>query len=309
MIRANIKALKFIYKLRKRFIPSIILSKLFSSFSPYLTIYMSAEIVNELAGARDSQRLLSLVLFTITANLLIMITGRFCTKFKDYEWQSFQDAENRIFTEFGFTMDYEHLENPEIRQSRRKIDENKCINSFGIWAVVYMIENMTGVIIEIILAVCFTSSLFVLTFNQASDMSGAVLYPTVILALVALSIFFSMKNSKKLSILGDEISNANLEHNRIDDGFWHMYKSGQDIRIYNMAIIFRKHCERMQQLQVSGNRKYWFGYRNTEIPNKIISQGINFSIYAFVCLNALRGLFEIGSVIKYVGFRNSQKIS
>ena len=299
IIATNLKAIKLIMGWRKWFVPSIILNAVFGNLAPYVTIYMSAEIVNELSGARNSQRLLSLVLFTIIADLLILIISRIINRFKDYEWKSFENAENRMFTEFGFKMDYEHLENPEIQKYRRKIDENKNINSHGIWNMIWRVDSITNSIIQIILSLCFTSSLFVLIFRQAGNMSGAILYPAMIVLLLILSIVTSMKGSKKLAKLNEEISNSMLEIMRIGRGYnW----SDMDMRIFNMSSISAKRTEWANKTNADGMRKYNIGHRNIQIPDKIILQGINFTIYAFVCLNAIRGLFEIGSVIKYVGF-------
>ena len=299
VMATNIKALKLVAKWRRWFIPSIVLNAVFGNLSPYVTIYMSAEIVNELAGARDTGRLLSLVLFTICADLLIAVVGRLVGKFKDYEWRSFGNAEQRMFTEFGFRMDYEHLENPEIQKYRRKIDENRNINNFGIWSMLFSFQFIANDVIQIILSLCFSSSLFVLIFRQAKNIAGAVLYPAAIVLLVALSVFVSLKNSKKLAKLGDDVSNAMLEIMRTGRGYdW----SAVDMRIYNMMSIFKKRTEWGGKANADGMKKYWFGHRNTQVPDQVISQGINFTIYAFICLNAVRGLFEIGSVIKYVGF-------
>ena len=302
IISTNIKGLKLISKLRKWFIPLLILNGVFADLAPFVTIYMSAEIVNELAGAKDKERLLFLVLFTVTADLLIVVIGGVINKLTAVEKITLENAEKRMFTEFGFKMDYEHLENFEIRQNRRKIDESKCINLFGVWALIHSFQQIIAGVTEIILSIVFTSGLFVLIFRQAGDMTGVALYPAATMLLVVLSVFVSLKNSKKLSKLGDDISKGNIEENKIDEGFWQDYKTMQDIRIYDMAIIFRKNNERRMKAAIKSNRKYWFGWRNTQIPDQFISQGINFTIYAFVCLNALRGFFEVGSVIKYIGF-------
>ena len=302
VIALNIRAAKFISRRRKWLIPSILLSPLFNNLSPYITIYMSAEIVNELAGGRNTQRLMSLVLFTIIADLTAIIIGRLFTKLVDYEKQSFEFCEMRMFIEHGFDLDYAHLEDPDIRKRRRKIDESQNINRFGIWRVLYDLQNISEAVIQVILSICFTSSLFILMIKQSGDMIGAATFAIAIVALIALSIFVSTKNARKLSKLGDEISNNMLYINRIGNNFSDQYHMGKDVRLYGLWGLIKQHHKLTFDAQVEGNKKYWFGYRNTQIPGQIISQGINFSIYAFVCLNAVRGLFEIGSVIKYVGF-------
>ena len=302
VIALNIRAARLIGGRRKWLIPGILLSSLFNNLSPYITIYMSAKIVNELAGGRNTQRLMSLVLFAIIADLTAIIVGRLFTKLVDYEKQSFEFCEMRMFIEHGFNLDFAHLEDPDIRKRRRKIDESKNINSFGIWRALYDLQNISEAFIQIILSICFTSSLFILMIKQAGDMIGTAIFTIVIVTLIALSIFVSTKNASKLSNLGDEISNNMLYINRIGNNFTDQYHMGKDVRLYGLWGLIKQHNKLTFDAQVEGNKKYWFGYRNTQIPGQVISQGINFSIYAFVCLNAVRGLLEIGSVIQYVGF-------
>ena len=302
LIATNIKAIKLISKWRKWFLPSVVISAIIGNLAPFVTIYMSAEVVSELAGSRNPSRLLTLVLITIIADLAIVIIGKAVSKFKDYEWVSFENIETEMIMKHSFQMDYEHLENPEIQQRRKKIDESANINNFGINSLLISVQSLSNNIIQMILSVCFASSLFTLIIKHSGDMFGVILFPIVILTLIILSVVISMKNSKKQSQLGEELSNGMLNINRLANGFGSQYNSGKDVRLYNLNDIFQKHRNMMINTHVEGNRKYWSGYRNLQIPNHLISQGINFTIYAFICLNAVRGLFEIGSVIKYVGF-------
>ena len=202
LLALNFKAAKLIHKWRKWFIPSIILNALFNNLAPYVTLYMSAEIVNELAGGKSVGRLTNLVLITIIADLTIVIIGRLFRKFNDIEQRHFENCEKQMFIEHGFTLDYEHMENPEIQQRRRKIDESKNINSFGIWRMIASMNQISTSVIQIILSIGFSASLFVMIFRQSGDMMGAALFPLAIIALIVLSIFFSLRNAKKLSALG-----------------------------------------------------------------------------------------------------------
>ncbi len=301
LLQTNIEGVKLVSQHEKWLIPSIILNALFGNLAPYLTIYMSALIVNEIAGARDMRKLITLVIITIAADLAIVILGAIFRKIKNHKWQSFDFAEKRMFMQHGFALDYEHLENTEVRQRRRKIDESGNINEFGIWAMLYSFMFITNDIVNVILSVAFMSSLFVIIIEQASMLNGVVIYPLAILLLLVLSITITFINQKKLGKFSDELSNTMIGINRVAHGY-HDNSIGKDVRIYNMGGIYEQHQKELIHANHSGFKKYWYGYRNAQIPDQIISQAINFTIYAFVCLNAVRGLFEIGSVIMYVGF-------
>jgi hypothetical protein len=51
---------------------------------------------------------------------------------------------------------------------------------------------------------------------------------------------------------------------------------GKDVRLYGLWGLIKQHHKLTFDAQVEGNKKYWFGYRNTQIPGQVISQGINF---------------------------------
>lgn len=100
-------------------------------------------------------------------------------------------------------MDYEHFVNAEVRQRSRKIDESKNINLFGIWLAIHSFES----IINIFLAIIFMSSLFKIMIVQAANIKGIILFRILIIAIIVLSVYISMKIAKKLSKLGEDMSN------------------------------------------------------------------------------------------------------
>ena len=264
---------------------------------------MSALIVNEISEKRNARDLTFLVVITILSNLIISLCSSIFDKFKNKSWTRFENAEKIMFMRHGFSLDYAHLENSEVRQNRRKIDESKNINSYGIWSMIYSFESVSNSIINIILAILFMSSLFGIIIAQSKEMVGIWIFSILLILLVSLSIFISIKSSKKLSSLGEEMSDNMIYVNKIGNSYGG-YQMGKDIRIYNMIKIYQRLNDEVERTHIKGSEKYWFGHRNTLIPDAIISQVINFLIYAFVCLNAVRGLFQVGSVILYVGYIN-----
>lgn len=303
IILTNIEAAKLIWKNEKWLIPSIVLDSLFKNLAPFVTIYMSALIVSEMAGGRDIEKLAKLVFIAISIDLFIILLGALFGKFKNYRWSLFENAEQRMFMLHAFMLDYEHLENVEVRERRRKIEESKNINNYGIVSMIHSSENLIDNVINVILSIIFMSSLFNVIVDQSKNLIGVFVFPIVIIVLISLSVYISIKNSKKLAKLGEDLSDSMSYVNKISNSYGG-YQMGKDIRIYDMVDIYRKLNSEIEETHINGSKKYWYGHRNIQFSDQIISQGINFSIYAFVCLNAVRGYFEIGSVIMYVGYIN-----
>lgn len=65
--KINLCAVKLIYARYPGALISRIVRVIFAALSPYVGIYLSARIIDEIAGARDTERLIHLVL-----------TGAFC---------------------------------------------------------------------------------------------------------------------------------------------------------------------------------------------------------------------------------------
>ena len=60
-VRSMARGYKLWHQYAPKLLPSAALYSAFSAVSPYVTIYLSSQILNELAGERDPQRLLWLV--------------------------------------------------------------------------------------------------------------------------------------------------------------------------------------------------------------------------------------------------------
>lgn len=302
LLSINFNGFKHVYRQSKWLLPLIALGVLFGNLAPYVNIYMSAEIINELASGRDTRRLITLAVFTISADLLIVIIKGFMVKLKDYQKQVFENKEQQLFMEYGFKMDYALLEDPEIQNRRAKIDESARINNFGIQSMLFSFENIAGNIVDVILSVCFTSQLFVSILKDTGSVNGLTIFLISLIVLIALSVFISLVNSKVVSKNYDKLSNTMLRNNRIKRGFPTSYQIGKDIRMYNMKELHRKQTVENRKIFSESMRKLMFGSTNINIFNSISTQGLNFAVYAFVCLNAVRGLFDVGGVIKYAGF-------
>lgn len=83
IISTNIEALRLVSKHAKFLFSSIVLYSIFSNLTSFVTIYMSELTVNEIAGAREIRKLVTLVLVTIFAYLVIVLLGALFVNMKN----------------------------------------------------------------------------------------------------------------------------------------------------------------------------------------------------------------------------------
>ena len=81
----NGRAMKIWYRMFPHLFTSVAVSKVFSAAMPYLGIYLSAQIITELSGARDSKRLLILVLIAVFGTALMMLGNAALSRWKNAE--------------------------------------------------------------------------------------------------------------------------------------------------------------------------------------------------------------------------------
>lgn len=301
IIKSNIRAVKWISNISKWYFPIMVLDILFNNLSPFINIYMSAQIVNEISKNKNADILFKLVLLTILINLIIGLISVLLSRIDKHTSEKFGFGENRALLNKFLGSDFEKLESGEILSGRWELYQASKINGFGISAMLDSSRKFIDSIINIMLSVILMSSLIITIINNPGKASG-LLFVGIIFVLIILFIFSSFRNSKILAQLGKETSSVGKKYGTISEIFGEAYQSGKEYRIYNMNYIIDDFKEKKLDMLKKNNKKYWYGYRNTQISEVLLSYALNFFIYAFVCINALNGLFGIGSVIMYVGY-------
>ena len=126
------KALRVYAAYNPKYFPLLFLQTVFNNLAPYFNLWMSAEIVTALYELRGEEEIYRLVLITLIGNLLIHVIGAALTKSVATQLEILNNNEAVAFNQKTLSMDYDKLENPDIRQHRRNITENAYINYYGV---------------------------------------------------------------------------------------------------------------------------------------------------------------------------------
>ena len=294
----NIRALKFSYSLCPAYFRIKIFHAAANMMLPYFDIYMSAEIVNQLAGGRDLKGILRLIAITLTGNLFLSVLQNMTSHLSNIYHCKFSDAEQAYFNHKTLSLDYADLEEPEVRQLRRKIEESSWIDGHGRECLMNAFFELVSQLTNLILAVLFCLGMVIGIVRNGFQPVTALLL-VVFLAANILSITSEKKITDILSVLWDEGSRQMMEENRISNEMQD-YNMGKDIRIYGLADFYKR-------VDDKANRDHLAIY--TRLRKKQFSAGsiillFNFikigSLYLLVSISALGGAFGAGSVVKHV---------
>ena len=294
----NIRALKFLYGLCPGYFRMTVFNTFIGTLLPYFDIFMSAEIISELSGNRNPKRTLILIIITLAGNLLIGVFRELTSRFANILSRKFDDSESAAFNDKTLSLDYSDLEEPNVRQLRRKIIESAWIDNHGKGLLMSDFFWLVGYFSDVIMAFIFCLGMVIsVIINCFNPMTTLLLI--LFIAATAAGVMYQKTAMDKLSDLWNSASRNMIEENRIS-GEMNDYNLGKDIRLYNLADFY----ERVGKKIIRDNRASFTKLQNkrflVDIPTDVISLVKNCALYLLVSLCAIRGVFGAGSVIKYV---------
>ncbi len=294
----TIRALKLYHSFNKKYFPTSFLQIIFSSISPYFNLWMSAEIVTALYEGRGKESIFNLVAITLLGNLFVHVISALLSNAVNTQLEKLNNNEALAFNKKTLSLDYDKLENPEIRTLRRKVKENTYINAYG---VAYM-RHAANLILSCTIKIAFSLFLFIEMVTKIVDIGfhwvGIVLAVGMIVFAVLKNIF-ALKKNKIVAAHSKKIGDMLLEENRISRG---MNSTGMDDRIYLQVDIIQKLNDKMNKCHLKAFSDAQNLDFKLETPNIILGWISTLFNYLLICFYCALGAFPVGNVIKYTGF-------
>ena len=289
------RGLATLMKMDRGFIILYLIIEAISPFTPYLNIYMSARIIDELIGNRNINTLILYVSITIAGNMILSLVLSGLTHLKNYHESQFYKGRSMILSEKNMFMDYENMENRDthILLERIKTETQTGHNVFYLFT---RAGNVISQTINIILAAVLTFSLFA---NKGVSLNLKL----IILAMVAVVItvnYISVNRRSKIYLkMYDSYAPMNGFFN-FYDRFFSDYNAGKDTRLYVMEKFIenvqRELFTRSHNIGVSTVKKI----AKYIIFNTITTDALRIITYIFVVLACIAGSVTIGSISMYV---------
>lgn len=303
-LKVNLRMLKILRSYSPGYYLLCAFTSLFGQLQFYYNLWISAEIVTELSNSRDVQKIWFLVASALCVNLLLKLS----TALLDYLSRKAHGLllanEKAAFTKKLLSLDYAKLEDPEIRNLRRKVEENSYINNYG---SNYFITHIRA-LMDILFNLAYSAFLFAEMISYAAKNgfdAAALLLGLSMCAAVAGRIILSNYGAKKTGEADKRLGDAMLEINRYSRGFPTSNSMGKDVRIYRLAPIGEELDRRAIDMQTKFFSEFWNTmFKYIDLPESGVNFLINTLSYLFTCYYCLAGVFPIGSVIKYVGYLN-----
>lgn len=290
---------------------STALYALLNAVSPYITLWFSAQILNELAGMRQRELLIQKIVTLLAVESVLLLfkalvfrwsnalSDGFCMKL--YEWK-------RHFRKL-LSMDFKDVENPETHELLNAVQQTSQWSSFGMRMVYRQFQEFLEAVFQFMGGIALSVSLFRLPVRADAGWLTLLNHPACIVlvalllgAVTALSPYLETISTKCWIECDDECTLGNrffsFMSNLMSEG-----KRAMDVRLYRQDIFF----DQIDYVQDSYGTKskaarYARGKAGVACAaSTAVSRIFIGVIYLFVCLKAWGGAFGVGSVTQYVG--------
>lgn len=292
------RALKMYHGFQTSYFPLKALEILLNKFSPYFNLWMSAEIVTALYQGRTGREIFLLVAVVLSANLFLRVGEAFLGRLAQSALEKLENHQTEAFYRKTLSLDYDKLENPEIRQLRRKIRENSWINGYGVDQMRWRVEGLMSSGAELVFSAVLVMEMLALMVKSSFRWEG-VLFFFLIVGSVVLAVVFRAVNDRKVAKYVDEVGELMLRENQFDAG---TRVTGVDNRIYRQQELLCRLEKKLLEEHLKIFTKTCGLEFRASVPKYVFSRLARLAACLLICLYCIRGFFPIGSVIKYVGY-------
>ena len=271
------------------------------SLQPFITIWFSARIVDELTNHCRKDYIASYVICVITINFICIVFQNvllhICNEKESQMWIWFE----KVFSDKQMSLDYDDLEDVSIQKQRQEVEENLFMFGSGLAQLVWGTSVMVKVFINIFVALLMSGTLFI--SKTGEKIVDHPIWIVAILGCITLCGFSNYKATRKENSLFMKWCDNSLWFNRTFMFFGHeLYTNlerAKDVRIYRQDTLAIKKIEELEAWGKAEKKNSFHMAFFPSVAGFIVGLG-NCACYLFVAIKAFLGAYGVGSVVQYV---------
>lgn len=271
------------------------------SLQPFITIWFSARIVDELTNHCRKDYIASYVICVITINFICIVFQNvllhICNEKESQMWIWFE----KVFSDKQMSLDYDDLEDVSIQKQRQEVEENLFMFGNGLAQLVWGTSVMVKVFINIFVALLMSGTLFI--SKTGERIVDHPIWIVAILGCITLCGFSNYKATRKENSLFMKWCDNSLWFNRTFMFFGHeLYTNlerAKDVRIYRQDTLAIKKIEELEAWGKVEKKNSFHMAFFPSVAGFIVGLG-NCACYLFVAIKAFLGAYGVGSVVQYV---------
>lgn len=277
-----------------------------ASFTPYISIVLSASILNELTGRQDKKLLLLLVLVSVGLTFLLHSMGAYFEARISVGFSRLFSSHEITLTDKAYRIPYELLEKDSTRTLREQVSGNLLLSGAGMaslyWDVDAVVRSLCSAFIALILCFYFVGQMVSALHTGLLNIRAVSCITLFLSLLLAVCSYLSARTAKKRFDVSFELFEHGAKYNRYGEFYTMNYLPDEDL-----ALDVRMFHQKNLILEESQNKCYRPFARGIAREMKalsmldgmkLLSMGISgFAVYAIVGYLTQRGALGIGNIL------------
>ena len=308
-LKINHRAFLMLSKKFPYFMLVTIIKTIWDSLTPFVGIYLSALLLEELTTTRDTNQLIKLALTLLISGIVISLIAKLLDFWESMVHRCSWYKVESFYTQKMLEMDYIDAVDTKTKEKLDRIFEHQNYGAWGLVRVLWRYFQLFNSILTILGGLALTITLF--TSKVSSDMQqfaflNSPLFSILIIGAILLVTFVSpfintksdsyfLKNNDQnvmmerwFTFYGRKIFSTN---NAADIRLYEQYKIANSLVNDKTMIFGSKGLLSKQSYKIIGPLK---------VLATIVSILFTAIVYGFVGVKALAGAFSIGMVTQYV---------
>lgn len=289
----------------KRYCPGLVRDKavyeLISSLQPFVSVWFSARILDEIMVEKRIEALAVLVCGIVLINFLCAACKGLLKRVGDEKEALMWCWFGRIFSDKQMSLDFDDLENAKIQHQRQEVEENLYMFGNGLAQLVWGTAVLVRVGVNLTAALFLAGPLFVSRSENAA-VDNPLWAAVVVLCILAGGICNSRATVKENEIFM-RWCKGTVWFNRTFGFFGReLYMNperAKDVRIYDQSVLAERELDKLiRQGQENQGDNFWMALF-PGVASVVIGLA-NGVCYLFVAVKAFFGAFGVGSIVQYV---------
>ena len=295
-IATTFRGISILMEMDKWYVIVQLISSIIYPLTPYVNIFMSAKIIDELLGNKDINVLTTYVILTISLNILLTLIVSGLNHLFEYHQNNFYKSEHMHFSKKNMEMDYEDIENSEAKYLRERIAQ-ESMQGFNCYYLVYSFNQLIQNMVQIVMS-------FTLSYSLIIDKNIPLIAKIILLIAIIIVIYLNFNTTKQINKtnmdMGEESVAFNTRFIFYCMEFLPDYNAGKDIRLYGMEDVVVDDINKMRTGISQVFKKNISKYLKLNITLNTLNNVLNIGIYIFMILACVSGSISVGSIVKYV---------
>ncbi len=306
-IRLTLRGYKIWWRENPQMLIAPALCSIVETVSPYVSVWLLAQLINEIAGQKDRQRMIALTFALLVSAALLTLLGAALDRWKNVQWADMWHVQNRIINRKLLSMDFAGVEHSRTQELRSQVWQNTDSGGLGLYKLLNCFDAAVRSATAIAGGIALTISLFVLPVKSRElfFLNSPIFVLPIAGAMAAVTLLVPVFSGKAGAYWG-KFAEENKFGNRLF-GFW-LGSLGEDtakaldVRVYRQDILCKRHLQKYNPFIPTAKlpkaaRGPMGGYRAL---SGAVAQVFTGAAYLYVCLKALGGAFRVGSIVQYV---------